>query len=192
MPMAEADLAPAWSSPDGVVIQDGLGSLGGMSTPPPLPAAASSPAGRDPYRDESPGFTPRPPQEVKRPVRRMPDLEDFSEIAQRDYRAKQQPGTAHPQPAAASPRVYAGDPQPQAPRKKPGLFERLTGRGRRDEPAASEQPPTYPQAPSVPGQSRSVPDNAASQRRYPDGLSRSVGDDPESPEISEFLERRRR
>ena len=189
VPMAEADLAPAWSSPDGVVIQEGLGSLAGATTPPPLPPATA--AGRESYRDDPHGFTPRPPQEVKRPVRRMPDLEDFPEIAQRDYRAKQ-PGTSQPQPASPSPRVYAGDQQPQAPRKKPGLFERLTGRGRRDETAPGEPPAAYPQAPSVRGQSRSGPDIAASQRRYPDGLSRSVGEEPESSEISEFLERRRR
>ena len=103
--------ASKWQAVDGVTIEEGLGSLGAAAVPPPLPVA--SPAASAPVA----GFSPAPPQDVRRPQRRIPGIEDFPEVAQRDYRAKT--GDSRRGTAAGSER-------------KPGLLERLTGRGRRD------------------------------------------------------------
>jgi cell division protein FtsZ len=111
-----------WRAPGGVMIEEGLGSLGIGGAPPPLPMSGPghSPTGSQPT------FAPEPPQDVRRGQRRVPSLEDFPEVGQREYRSK----TGASQGNAA-------------PARRPSLLERLTGRtwGANQSPA-----PPYPQA----------------------------------------------
>ena len=70
-------------------------------------------------------YAPAPPAQVRRPPRRMPELEEFPVVGQRDYQAKTQRN-------GAAPHVYA-EPTVRAPEpKKRGFFERLTGRAKRE------------------------------------------------------------
>jgi cell division protein FtsZ len=73
------------------------------------------------------GFTPEMPNEIRRSPRRMPDVDDFPVVAQREYRAKAKAETFETTVAS----------------KRPGLFERLAGMGRRadDSHATSSQQP---------------------------------------------------
>ena len=77
-------------------------------------------------------FDPRAPAEVRRPVRRMPDIEDFPAVGQRDYHAK----TASPEAGSSPPRAYQASEPAQ---KKSSLLQRLTGGalGRRAVPEAA-------------------------------------------------------
>ncbi|MEQ1612858.1 MAG: cell division protein FtsZ, partial [Hyphomicrobiaceae bacterium] len=70
-------------------------------------------------------FAPRRPQDLPPTTRRMPEVDDFPPVGQREYRAR-----AATTDSSASPRVYQGAPTP--PARKPGLFERLTGLARRE------------------------------------------------------------
>jgi cell division protein FtsZ len=130
----QAIASAPWHAPGDVLIEEGLPQLTSA------PAAPQGGQGRQsaaaPHKQTQPqppaGFTPAPPHEIRRaPQRRMPELEDFPAVGQRDYRAKA------PSAAAPQQREMASEE-----RRKPGLLERLTGRGRRaDPPPAPQSPP---------------------------------------------------
>jgi cell division protein FtsZ len=130
-----------WSGPGDVRIQPGIApGFAARSTTNTTPASGSDVA---PIASPSPvathqSFQPMPPQDAKRPTpQRMPELDEFPLVAQREYRehqARTQGGDPHSHPAAAGPRIYtppAVSADTAVPRK-PGLFERLTGKGRKD------------------------------------------------------------
>jgi cell division protein FtsZ len=154
--------AEAWSAPGDVRIQPGLapGLVSGLNVNH-TPSSTSQPQQTIPQQrvDQEP-FRPMPPQDLKRPAaKRMPELEEFPLVAQREYREHQarnqtvQPPVQVPGLAAASmphqpptphhglnqssppagPRVYTPPPvsAQAAPARKLGLFERLTGKGRK-------------------------------------------------------------
>ncbi len=123
----EAKPKGTWHGPGDVVIEEGLPPIGlGPSTAPPPPSrGAGAQAGA---RLPEP-FTPGPPVEVKRQHRRMPTVEDFPPVAQREYRAKATWYETGPSTPPSS-RGYA--PQ-QEPARKPSLFSRITGLGWRTE-----------------------------------------------------------
>ncbi|MGQ0671272.1 MAG: cell division protein FtsZ [Hyphomicrobium sp.] len=84
------------------------------TSPPPLPAGSSG------------GFIPAPPAELPRSSqRRMPQVEDFPQVGQREYRAKAGHG-----PGAAGLSAPAQPAVIEPPRRE-GFFERITGRMRR-------------------------------------------------------------
>ena len=122
-----------WRGPGDVLIEEGLPQLGpGPSAPPPQ---KSGPAGARPAEP----FMPAPPIETRRAQRRMPTVEDFPVVGQREYRAKTAwHETGHQ--AQSAPRPYAPDSNP--PAKKPGLFSRITGFSWRTE----HQPPQQEQS----------------------------------------------
>ena len=125
-----------WQASGDVKIQHGLPPIGLPVTHTPAPQA-------QPQAASHPGesFSPRSPQELSPPVRRMPDVEDFPPVGQREYRARMSPAPdAGP---ATGPRVYHAPPAPQP--RKPGLFERLTGLGRRENESKRMSQPNYPQ-----------------------------------------------
>ena len=114
--------APSWHSADDVEITD----LSPGTIAPPYfapPPQHGSVYGEPPAQGE---FVPGPPAQVRRPPRRMPELGEFPEVGQRDFHAKSQRGGATVQPSA---------PEPSAPHSEPrkkSLFERLTGRAKRE------------------------------------------------------------
>ena len=133
MPAATRDTA-TWQAPGDVKIQQGLPSLGLPSTPSQLAPQALASSGA------AEAFAPRRPQELPlTQQRRMPEVDDFPPVGQREYRAR----TAATD-SGASPRVYQG--APTAPARKPGLFERLTGLARRDSESPQSRSAGYPQA----------------------------------------------
>jgi cell division protein FtsZ len=73
----------------------------------------------------SPGsFTPQATSDVRRTTRRMPEVEDFPAVGQREYRAK----SARSDLPDLMPTPHQGKP-PQEP-KKSTLFQKLAGVGR--------------------------------------------------------------
>ncbi|MFO1172773.1 MAG: cell division protein FtsZ [Hyphomicrobiaceae bacterium] len=99
------------SAPRGPIRQgDTVFELGAPQMAQPQPRRA--PEGRPPQEPDR-GFTPQPPAEMRRSPRRMPEVDDFPPLAQRELRARQ---------AGA---VGAHGP---VDKKRPGLFARLTGR----------------------------------------------------------------
>jgi cell division protein FtsZ len=109
-----------WRAPGNVFIHEETPLFVGQMASPrsntfPITADPIS----SPRADE---FTPAPPAEIRR-ERRMPKLEDFPIVGQRDYRAKT---------ARQSEGISVAEPQ----QRKTGLLERITGvaRSRRDQP----------------------------------------------------------
>ncbi len=70
-----------------------------------------------------PAFAPMPPAEFRR-QRRMPEVQDFPVVGQRDYMSKKSGGWSN---TPSQPRASDGD-EPGAGRKRKGWFGRLTGR----------------------------------------------------------------
>ena len=174
-----------WRGPGDVVIEEGLPPLGaGAAAPPPV----SRPGGSHGQRLPEP-FTPGPPVEVKRPRRRMPTVEDFPAVGQREYRAKAQwyetgPSTHH------NPRGYAPDPE-DAPRK-PGLFQRITGLGRRTEQRSGQHGNGNTQNPRPPLDSFTQDQAAASGQPTPEEPMRDERQRVQGPEIPMFFHRDRK
>src|SRR5258706_2946559 len=134
-PAADKGAKPreVWRGPGDVVIEDGLPHLGPAGSPlPPRPGPRS-----DQHHAAEP-FTPGAPADVRPGRRRMPAVEDFPPVGQREYHAK----AVHADLGRAEPPV--DDPEIQ-PRKR-GLFSRLTGLGRTD----AARPPANHHTPHVP------------------------------------------
>jgi cell division protein FtsZ len=97
---------PIWHAPGDVLIEERG------------PAGGAAEAARGP-------FAPAPPSEIARASRRMPEIDDFPTVGQREYHAK-----------SGHPGHYGRDPgagrraAPEAPRRL-GFLQRLTGRGAR-------------------------------------------------------------
>ncbi|MCH9806850.1 MAG: cell division protein FtsZ [Alphaproteobacteria bacterium] len=126
-----------WRSPEGVVIETGNDGLKSRQSMPPQPGYG---AGETPAQHSAPpsgdrGFVPRQTEEIRRAAPRMPEVQEFPEVGQRDYYAKQQAdgGQQYKEEAASG----AG--------RKPGLFERLTGIGRRQGDSPEDQATGKPQ-----------------------------------------------
>ena len=168
-PQTEA-VRSLWQAPGSVTIED---------TPPAAAPALSrrTDAHRAPASVQQPEtFTPELPVEIRRPPRRMPEVDDFPVVAQREYRAKAAPAPAQTAAPAAS--------------KRPGLFERLAGMGRR----ADDSPvPVTPQSNSArPQPSARAPEPRTRTQPAPDraqqgGLAR----DEQAAELPEFFARDR-
>lgn len=102
-----------WAAPGNVLIEEGL---------PPLPAGGTGQSQSDNgYRDGASAgqFTPQRPREIRRGPARMPQVEDFPLVGQREYRAKR--GLDEGDQASRSP----------AAARMSSLLGRLTNLGRR-------------------------------------------------------------
>jgi cell division protein FtsZ len=119
-----------WRAPGNVVIEEGFSHL---AWPPQSAARASAP---EPAPRGPEPFVPAPPADVRRGARRMPDVDDFPPVAQREYRAK----TGYPVPPAPPPGPHQATEEPQ----RRGILQRIMGRTRRDE---TDDPPTSNAAP---------------------------------------------
>jgi cell division protein FtsZ len=125
-PIDRPSQRPSWHDGDDVEITDlSPGAMTGTYSPPPFEPTAS------PHVAAAPDtFTAAPPAQVRRAPRRMPELEEFPPVGQREYHAKvNRDGTA--------PQVYGATADRPAEPKKRGFFERLTGRAKREPDSAS-------------------------------------------------------
>ncbi len=117
-----------WHGPGDVMIEEGLPPIAqgpARTQPPPLEMAP-------PVNT----FAPAPPEDFQRPQRRMPDVDDFPAVGQREYRAKSNQygvpslsATSPPPPVNSGPRIF--DDRAESPQEKRpgGLFQRLVGVG---------------------------------------------------------------
>jgi len=163
-----------WQAPGSVLIEE---------APPVVVAAAPIVQRQAEPKPSFDQFTPEMPVEVRRPPRRMPELEEFPPVAQREYRQRSADA-----PHSAESEPHYADPTPG---KRPGLFERLSGRGRRPDNShnpASSQPQQAPAARS---------NQAAPPRQRPNSPNGwSAGGSPEAPDkavdFPEFFSRDRK
>ena len=107
-----------WRAPGNVVIEEGFSHLAWPPQSGHAQAPDSAPRGPDP-------FVPAPPADLRRGGRRMPDVDDFPPVAQREYRAK----TGYPVPPPPPPSIQPPVEEPQ----RRGILDRIMGRSRRDE-----------------------------------------------------------
>jgi cell division protein FtsZ len=129
---------PGWSSQSGAIFAEAQPQFphqaaqtgGDHAHPPALPGA--------PDRD----YAPHPPVEAARGARRIPQVEDFPAVGQREYWAKTGQ-YAEPSPVVPPPRAYT-HPATEPPRKL-GFFQRLMGARRKAAPAQAEYM-NHPQA----------------------------------------------
>jgi cell division protein FtsZ len=140
----EAPRAPrreTWTAPGNVTIEAGYQPHpAATAPPPPLPGGgyAAAPAAEPARPATAEPFRAQPPIEVRRPPqqRRMPEVEDFPVVGQRDYYAK-----SGAEPARGAAGVGNASQSRPGDRRKPGLFERIAGMGRKadDSPADPRQ-----------------------------------------------------
>jgi cell division protein FtsZ len=123
--------SPSWHGPDDIEITDmAPGAFAGTGYAPPADAFAAQPRAAPPPHET---FAPAPPLDVRRAPRRMPELGDFPPVGQREYAAKTQRGDA------VNPSASRLDPEP----RRRGLFERLTGIGKRESDSRVERRETH-------------------------------------------------
>ncbi len=193
MPPAHAGAEPppapreSWRAPGNVSIEEGL-------NPYSIPSAGQPPARQGHDGDYATGaeFAPAAPAEVRRAggARRMPEVEDFPAVGQREYRAKS--GMGPP----LEPRTQPQPPQAPAPqaddRRKPGFFSRLTGRYRDSGDSATEQQSGH----SGGYGARAVAQGADRVTNGPAGAgernARSTARAQETPELPVFFSRERK
>ncbi|MGD9784711.1 MAG: cell division protein FtsZ [Hyphomicrobiaceae bacterium] len=129
MPQPPPPPRQTWQAPGNVRIEAGYQPPGAGHVPPPVPQQrASSPAPVDPSSAaRADGFRPQAPVEGCRSQRRMPEVEDFPPIAQREIQAR----AAAEQAGSRSGGGAAVQHSDMSPARRPGLFERIAGMGRR-------------------------------------------------------------
>jgi cell division protein FtsZ len=165
---------PLWQAPGDVTIEE-------APAPRREPQPVAQPSTQARPADPAATFTPEMPTEIRRAPRRMPELEEFPPVAQREYRARAPHGSDKGQQEVVSAR-------------RPGLFERLAGLGRRPDDSREQRNSGTHQAVSSRA-SRAQPDSAPRPRTQPGadrGPQAPSGEVPQSAEIPEFLSRDRR
>ena len=131
----------SWSSQSGAVFEDAPPQVAGDN----LSSIGQQPATPRGTRADA-GFYPQPPADTRRANRRLPDVEDFPLVGQREYLAKagHYADKAGESKSPAVPHRAYVQPAPEPPRKR-GFFERLMGSRRKGTPEAT-QTSDYPQA----------------------------------------------
>jgi len=125
------DPRSTWQAPGDVTIEEGAADYGGYGYAPPGGSAhggaPAAPHGVG-HASDPDTFMAHPTADIRRPQRRVPDLDEFPDVAQREYRAKA--GATHGR--SDSPAGHRGSDHGTA-RTEPrgGLFQRLTGLARR-------------------------------------------------------------
>ncbi len=113
-----------WRAPGDVVIEEGFSHLTWLAQS----ARSRAREGEIPS-EAAQEFKPAPPADIRRGARRMPEVEDFPPIVQREYRAKV--GYDSDAPPRAGGLVSDG-------LSRLGILQRIMGRGRRPEDADAE------------------------------------------------------
>jgi len=113
-----------WRAPGDVVIEEGFSHLNWLAQSAHTRAREGN-VPSEPAQE----FKPAPPTDIRRGARRMPEVEDFPPIMQREYRAKVGSG---PAPATRAGGLVADG------LSRLGILQRIMGRGRADEEYDSE------------------------------------------------------
>jgi hypothetical protein len=116
----------SWASGN-VMIEDGFTPFAHQGARQPNPYTAPTVSSAEPPPAPR-GFEPAAPADIRRQPRRMPALEDLPAVGQREWQARQGNSGAPVQPAEEG--------------RKRGLFDRLTGLGRRQDGRSAEDTPT--------------------------------------------------
>jgi cell division protein FtsZ len=111
----------AWRAPGNVLIEEGFAQ---MAWPDPA-ARAREQNGDATHGGGANHFTPAPPAEIRRGARRMPDVDDFPPVGQREYRAKVGHASPTPLPPPLAPSTSASQEPPRR-----GLLQRIINRAR--------------------------------------------------------------
>ena len=141
-PLAQQTPPVTWAAPGNIMIEDGLshfpqltGASLGQTPALPHQSHAAYQWGAPPehglghgYGPQQ-GFQPAPPADLPRSARRMPTVEDFPDVGQRDWHAKQSP--------TGTPRSNSSDTG-----RSRGFFGRIGALGRRSQ----DTPPAAPTA----------------------------------------------
>jgi len=162
-----------WRAPGNVMIEEGFSHMTwptrqqvARSAPPAAPSAAASQP-----------FVPAPPVDLRRNGRRMPEVEDFPPVAQREYRAKVGYGNDAP---AGPPPLQSVEEGPQ----RRGILQRIMARTRRDD---GDDPTTGNAAPDPRRLANPSPDEWWTAEHDSDGQ----GVDEDRGPLPEFFNRRR-
>jgi cell division protein FtsZ len=158
-----------WRAPGNVVIEEGFSQMNWAPQQAPRGAAPVDNA------NASEPFIPAPPADLRRGARRIPDVEDFPPVGQREYRAK----AGYPAQGGSPPLPGSEEPQ------RRGILQRIMGRARRDE---MDDPPTSNAAPDPRRMSNSTSDDWWAAER--DSQARDDGDDQAA--LPEFFNRQRK
>ena len=122
----QGQVRDTWQAPGNVTIEQGYSPFGHQARGT---LTQSRPAQHHTASAPSYGFEPMPPSDIRRTGRRMPELQEFPEVAQREWQSKR----ANTQAEAVKPETNRDDDG-----RRKGLFSRLTGLGRgKPEPAAT-------------------------------------------------------
>jgi cell division protein FtsZ len=135
---AQAAAPAAWVSAEGGAFQDAPAQVG----TDPLASLNLGHAARN--SGGAPTFYPQPPQEAHRTARRLPEVQDFPIVGQREYHAKadQYAGIS---PPPVPPRAFNHPPATSERPERAGFFARLFGRKRKSK-AERSSATHYPQA----------------------------------------------
>jgi cell division protein FtsZ len=174
--------SPVWQAPGDVKILQSLPPLGLPIPAAPRPPAPASQASAD-------TFSPRTPSELPRPAQRMPEVDDFPPVGQREYRARNSNSDVAQQ-TDQRPRPHQA-PASGSHARKPGLFERLTGIGRRESESPQRTTATYPQADTKTGASSTGSGPAGPGQRPQGEPHRLPGKTPQASELPVFFNRDR-
>jgi cell division protein FtsZ len=133
---SSVSVTDSWHSPDEVRVSDRSGNhLEQNGAPRTAPGRASTESG---YQPRGEAFSPQVPADVRRTPRRMPEVDDFPPIGQKEYLAKTGRSADAVQASAApvlKPKVPPVEP------KKGSLLKRLTDAARgRSKPTVGPDP----------------------------------------------------
>jgi cell division protein FtsZ len=190
-PSHAAEPAPApresWRAPGNVTIEDGL-------NPYAIPAAGqvAGRSGHDADYGAGAEFAPAAPAEIRRPggARRMPEVDDFPAVGQREYRAKS--GMGPPSEARSQPVPQPPSSSQPEDRRKPGFFGRLTGRYRDTGDSATEQLSGHSGGHGARAAAQGSERVSNSPAGSADRTGRSTGRTQEAPELPVFFTRERK
>jgi cell division protein FtsZ len=170
-----ANNSTLWRSPEGVTIESGSAALGARGTKSaPAPQVPTKPGSGSSQAD----FEPRQTEEIHRQSHRMPEVSDFPAVGQREYYAKRQ----------------GGDPNGSGNRegrRRQGLFQRLTGLGRRggDSPEIQD---TDKQHPVTGHEITGGKYDDVGRKAYPHDVGRESNKDRQGVELPDFFEDKRK
>jgi cell division protein FtsZ len=175
----QPSITPSWSGPGNVTIEDGFPAFAQRPAAhhqQPAPSA-SSPAYGDPD-----SFQPASPAPVSGAMRRIPDVNEFPAIAQREYYEK-----------ARDLGLNAGEGEarslpPAKVTSKPGFFERLKNKARGASDSAVEKPDFESRSIDRQGQDKFANHSQVSEER-PSEARDEQREDQQPPDLPMFFSR---